>query len=237
MERPYAGGASNDNGVAFQLTPAGAYKVIFYFDLSEEYAFPAAALLEGSPGVFYSVASAGGDANKGVVYQLTSTGSFSFLHSFAEDGSEGTSPQSALIKGPNGDLYSTVAQGGTGDAGTIYQVTTGGTLSVLDELANPTGETPVAALTAAPNGSFYGITSHGGAYLKGTIFRITTAGVTSVVPHLHRTGWQGANGFLAAGQRRQFLRHHLRGRYLQQRHGFQADPGRSADPLCIASAL
>jgi uncharacterized repeat protein (TIGR03803 family) len=70
-----------------------------------------------------------------------------------------------------------VAREGANGAGTIFQITSDGTLMTLYSFCSQAtcadGETPVAGLVQATDGALYGTTELGGANASGTIFRIS----------------------------------------------------------------
>jgi uncharacterized repeat protein (TIGR03803 family) len=96
------------------------------------------------------------------------------------DGTNGESP-SALVQGFDGKLYGTTFEGGANSGGTVFKVTTGGSLTTLYNFCGKVhfvcldGAEPRDPVLAA-NGSFYGSTLIGGAPNLGTIFKITAAG-------------------------------------------------------------
>ena len=81
----------------------------------------------------------------------------------------------------NGSFYGTTQNGGTNLAGTVFQLTAGGTVPDLYSFTGgDDGATPFAALAQGPDGNFYGTTFQGGAYDNGTVFRMTPSGVLSI---------------------------------------------------------
>jgi uncharacterized repeat protein (TIGR03803 family) len=104
---------------------------------------------------------------------------FTSLLSF--DGPNGADPHYVyLVQGTDGNLYGTTYSG-TGDGGTVFKITTGGTLTTIytfcangDSCSD--GAEPTAGLTLASNGNFYGTTMNGGANSDGVVFEITPAG-------------------------------------------------------------
>ncbi len=99
---------------------------------------------------------------------------------FKFDGTNGSGPQAALAQAPNGDFYGTTGGGGTNQGGTVFRVTTGGTLTTLynfcSQVGCTDGEYPYAGLYRAADGDFYGTTEGGGATGYGTLFKITPSG-------------------------------------------------------------
>jgi uncharacterized repeat protein (TIGR03803 family) len=86
------------------------------------------------------------------------------------DYTNGETP-SALVQGFDGSFYGTTQSGGVNQFGTVFKVTSSGTLTTLHSF----GGTPGAALALAANGDFYGPTNNGGTGL-GDIFKITPGG-------------------------------------------------------------
>src|SRR5580704_15170193 len=54
------------------------------------------------------------------------------LHSFSSKGPVGSAPMvSSLMQGKDGDLYGTTLTGGANEDGTVFKITTSGTLTTL----------------------------------------------------------------------------------------------------------
>src|ERR1039457_6695860 len=114
---------------------------------------------------------------------------------FSFDGTDGATPYAGLVQATNGDLYGTTERGGSGinNAGTVFRITPGGTLTTLYSFCPQTpcrdGSSPDAGLVQATNGDFYGTTFIGG-YGQGTVFKITPSGTLTT---LHNFCLQGGN--------------------------------------------
>jgi len=106
---------------------------------------------------------------------------FTYLHTFS--GTDGASPQAALIQATDGHLYGTTFAGGVYNSGTVFKITPGGTFTVLYNFASAGtgGRYPTAPLVQGTDGNFYGTTVSGGTNSNGTIFRITPAGVLAML--------------------------------------------------------
>jgi uncharacterized repeat protein (TIGR03803 family) len=105
-----------------------------------------------------------------VIYSLTGNSSYS-----------GTSPYAALVQGLDGSLYGTTSSGGEYGFGTVFAITTAGTLTTIYNF--PQAETPNGLLQAV-NGNFYGTTQSGGTGTYGnggTVFEITTGGTLTTI--------------------------------------------------------
>jgi len=192
-------GGANGLGVAFKLTPEGAYTVLHSFGGADG-SYPDAGLVLASDGNFYGATSSGGSTSCvgygsgcGAVFRMTSAGTVTTLHSF--DGTDGWGPE-ALVQGTDGSLYGTTYHGGTnvyacGGCGTVFKITTGGEFTSLHSFDFLDGSNPNAPLVQA-RGEFYGTTFEGG-YVAfegcssgcGTIFKISSSGAFATVHEFH----------------------------------------------------
>src|SRR5262249_10581486 len=92
-------------------------------------------------------------------------------------GSEGNAIYSKLVEDNEGSLLGTTLLGGPSNAGTIFKLTTNGTLNVLNSfMGEADGRLSTAGLVLGDGGAYYGTASQGGISNKGTIFRITSNG-------------------------------------------------------------
>ena len=78
--------------------------------------------MRGLDGNFYGTTVAGGDYGAGVAFRLTPSGGFTALYSFT-GGLDGRYSTSSLTPSIDGSLYGTAAIGGTGQGGTVFQLT------------------------------------------------------------------------------------------------------------------
>jgi uncharacterized repeat protein (TIGR03803 family) len=82
-----------------------------------------------------------------------------------------------LVQGTNGNLYGTTSSGGASGYGTVFRITTNGTLTTLVSFDyNSNGADPYAGLVQGSDGNFYGTTEYGGANGMGIAFRMTSDG-------------------------------------------------------------
>ena len=96
------------------------------------------------------------------------------LHSFTGGSSDGTS--NLTLSGST--LYGMTFQGGSGGAGTIFQINLDGTgLTILHNFTGgpSDGANPLGSLTLSGS-TLYGMTFSGGANNDGTIFKVNTDG-------------------------------------------------------------
>ena len=103
------------------------------------------------------------------------------------NGARGANPQAALTLGVDGNFYGTTAYGGIFNStnkgiGTVFKMTTNGTLTTLVSFNGTNGAVPVAALTLGIDGNFYGTTEGGGSSDTGTVFRLLLPPAITVQP-------------------------------------------------------
>ena len=116
-----------------------------------------------------------------ITIQSAQAQSFNLLHSFCSkaDCPDGAGPVAALIQATDGNLYGTTGSGDDIGCGSVFRITTGGTLTTLASLDCSNGRNPVSALIQGLNGALYGTAAWGGNqncpgnFGCGTIFRIT----------------------------------------------------------------
>jgi uncharacterized repeat protein (TIGR03803 family) len=172
------GGANNNNGTVFQFT-GGTLTTLYSFCAQANCAdgsSPVAPLIQASNLDLYGTTEYGGaNNNNGTVFQITTGGAFNSLYSFCAQAScaDGQGATGGLVQATDGNLYGTTDAGGIG-YGTIYKITTGGTLTSLYSFPNEgAGSEPYAGLIQATNGEFYGTTFIGGANGYGEIYSFT----------------------------------------------------------------
>ncbi len=185
---PYGG--ANSGGTVFKVTPAGTLTTLYSFCAQTKCTdgeTPLAGLVLATNGTFYGTTSAGGTNGDGTVFSITSGGALTTLHSF--DLTDGAYPTAALIQGRDGNFYGTTVEGGPPptDKGTVFRITSGGTLTTLHGFDITDGYDPYAALVQATNGTFYGTTTEGGANGDGTVFSITSGGTLTTLHNFDGT--------------------------------------------------
>jgi len=183
-------------GTVFKVTPQGALTTLYSFDSSDG-AYPQAGLLQASDGNFYGTTREGGASQNcsyqtygcGTVFRITPEGTLTTLHSFT--GTDGSYPYAGLVQATDGNFYGTTYNGDLAychdGCGTVFKITSGGTLTTLHSFAGIArygidGANPSAGLVQATDGNFYGTTYGGGAHNDGTVFRLVTARACIVCP-------------------------------------------------------
>lgn len=178
-----AGGGLADGGTVFRLSRGGAYTLVHRF-CSEARCTdglqPVSVLFDGKGNLFGTAAS-GGTHGGGIAFAIDSGGTFRVIHNFcAESGCADGATPGPLMRARNGSFYGTTLAGGRNHAGTIFQMTPAGAVTILYAFCGankcPDGRQPAGALVEGLGGNLYGATTQQGADNYGTIFQITPAG-------------------------------------------------------------
>ena len=129
------------------------------------------------------------------------------LHSFGSVLNDAADPETGLVQGNDGNFYGTTELGGTNNDGTVFRITSQGTLTFLWQFNGTNGKNPSAGLVQGNDGNFYGTTDHGGTNSDGTVFRITTNGTLTTLWQFGSDPTNGKNltSRSGAGHRWQFL--------------------------------
>jgi uncharacterized repeat protein (TIGR03803 family) len=140
-----------------------------------------AAPLAAASFIFLSLSSKGGGLS---IVNLHSFGLFA----------NGAAPFCRLVQGSNGLFYGTTFQGGSANAGVVFEVASNGVMSALYSFTNGVdGAYSQAGLVLANDGNFYGTAYDGGAGGSGTIFQITPAGVFKLLYSFSAVNEEGNN--------------------------------------------
>jgi uncharacterized repeat protein (TIGR03803 family) len=119
-------------GTVWKLSTSGTETVMYNFSGTDG-ANPAyGSLMLDKIGNLYGVTAYGGTSNDGVIFLITTGGSFSVLHNFT--GADGSLPYGTPVQDGNGNLYGTAAQGGSYGGGTVWKLTSTAVLTVLQPL-------------------------------------------------------------------------------------------------------
>lgn len=171
-----SGGGVYHDGTVFKTTTNGVTTTLYSFTGGNDGAEPDGGVVWGPDDNLYGTTSAGGTNGYGTVYEITTNGALSTLYLFT-NASDGAVPYGGLLCGPDGNLYGTTYAGGAYNDGTVFRITTNGTLTTLATFDGYNGANPEAPLVLGLDDSLYGTTVLGGANNNGTVFRISILGL------------------------------------------------------------
>jgi len=176
-------------GTVFEIPANGGEKILHNFSDNWDGANPNAGVIVDAAGNVYGTAKLGGDPNCGdigcgVVFEITTAGTFKALHIF-KGGLDGGYPIGGLIRDGSGNLYGTASGGGLG-YGVIFRIDPSGHESVLYKFTGaPDGNAPITQLVRDSAGNLYGATEWGGDLCNavgcGVIFKLDRAGKETIL--------------------------------------------------------
>jgi uncharacterized repeat protein (TIGR03803 family) len=187
---PYGGSARN--GTVYKVTPAGKETTLYNFTGGSDGGNPAGPVVLDAQGNLYGTTNVGGNLSAcngggcGTVFELSSQGVLTVLHSFSGN-PDGENPAEALVFDAAGNLYGTTPYGGAFGYGTVFEVTPGGNETVLYNFTGGVdGAYPLGPVVLGANGNVFGLTSQGGisGVYGGVVFRLASGKETV----LHRFG-------------------------------------------------
>ena len=199
-------GGTNDDGSVYMMTPAGTLTTLYHFQ-GYDGVGPRGQLIETN-GLFYGTTQKGGLAITndvdfatlccGSIFTITPQGTFTSIFSF--DSTDGNTADSGLIPNGNGTFFGTTYGGGNSNTvfggtnatdsvgdnvqnppGTVYRVTTAGTLTTVHGFSGTDGANPGKEAVRGSDGNLYGTTVFGGANNAGTVYTISSAGTFTLL--------------------------------------------------------
>lgn len=193
-------GGANNSGVVFKITPTGTLTTLYNFCSQTNCADGDGidGLIQGADGNFYGVNKLGGAHSAGTVFKLTPSGTLTTLYTFCSltNCADGSGPVATLVQATDGDFYGATAGGGTNTScrcGTIFKITSSGSLTTLHSFDGTDGEFPSTGLLQATDGNFYGSAFDGGANGDGSIFSLSV-GLAPFVALVQNSGKVGQTG-------------------------------------------
>jgi len=120
------GGANNNNGTVFKITPSGALTTLYNFCSRSgctDGQVPAAGLIQATDGNLYGTTTSGGKGG-GTIFAITPSGTLTTLYIFCQQVgcADGEGPQANLIQSTNGNFYGTTFIGGTHGYGAVFSL-------------------------------------------------------------------------------------------------------------------
>ncbi len=118
------GAGAHGAGTIFKITPGGTLTSLYSFCAGgfpcADGQSPYAMLVQATDGNFYGTTYVGGANNVGTIFEITSQGALTTLHSF--NGGDGAGPEDGLVQGTNGNFYGTTSTGGANGDGTVFEL-------------------------------------------------------------------------------------------------------------------
>jgi uncharacterized repeat protein (TIGR03803 family) len=177
------GGAFNQNGVVWELSPNadGSYteQILHSFAGAPDGQYPRGQLLLDGAGNLFGTTSGGGTYGGGAAYELSPTSggwTETVLHSFGLPG-DGCNPFARLVSDSAGNLYSTTAS--CASYGTVFELSPSGggyTEKIIHYFLNTSAGVSPGPVVFDSAGNLYGTTEQGGAFNYGTVFKLSPNG-------------------------------------------------------------
>ncbi len=170
-------GGSAGFGVLFKIPSSGTYTLLYDFIGGSDGAAPGSPPIVGFDGNLYGT-TYGNSTTASTIYKyVRSSGTFTTIYQFNQ--TEGAGVIGSLVQGSDGNLYGTAYQGGSANCGSIFELSTSGTLLWNYSFPCQTGgANPIAGLIEGVDGNFYGTTYYGGTYGFGTVFKVSLGAVS-----------------------------------------------------------
>lgn len=157
-------------------------------------------LFQGTDGNLYGTTQAGGatancSGGCGTMFKISTAGKLTVVHDFCATAScgdgttpDGEFPEAGVIQALDGNFYGTTWGSSLTGFGSVFKVTSAGTLTTLYNFCSQTncvdGYWPSSPVVQGSDGNFYGATSSGGTGFEssgGTVFKITSSGTLTTL--------------------------------------------------------
>ena len=182
-------GSMLNGGSVYQLNRSGwAEQILFH-----PYGYPGSSVAADNTGNLFGSTFIG-VRSRGTVYQLTQSGGTWFgtdIYDFS-DGADGGYPVAGVIFDPEGNMYGATTSGGSGNGGTVFELSPSGggwSYKLLYSFTGPNNGRlvvgPVGNLVMDGAGNLYGTTISDGASGHGAVFKLTRSNGTWTYTSLH----------------------------------------------------
>jgi uncharacterized repeat protein (TIGR03803 family) len=149
-------------GTVFKVD-SGGETVLYSFMGSPDGAHPYAGLVMDGADELYGTTENGGTSNAGTVFKIDTSGNESVFYSFNGGPSDGADPKADLTFDPAGNLYGTTYSGGSAGYGTVFELNTSGSETILHSFTGGAdGGNPFGGVTRDSTGALYGTVENGG---------------------------------------------------------------------------
>jgi len=113
----------------FKIDAAGKESVLYSFTAQADGAWPSAGLVLDAAGNLYGTtyergsSTCNGGGGCGTLFEISSSGKFTVVHTFMGEPSDGSGPTATLLRDSAGNLYGTTVSGGTNNDGVVFKLT------------------------------------------------------------------------------------------------------------------
>lgn len=170
-------GTTNTAGAILRTPTSSKGGQLLHAFTEADGAVPLSGVTLAMDGNLYGVTYNGGTSSSGVLYKITTGGTYTVLHEFSGQ-ADGGFPVAAPIQASDGNLYGTTSFGNVDD-GTVYRYSpfteTFATIFSFSEDGSQ-GAQIEAPLLQASDGNLYGTTEVGGTNNCGTVFELSISG-------------------------------------------------------------
>jgi uncharacterized repeat protein (TIGR03803 family) len=180
-------GGQYGTGTVYKLTKSNGVwieSVLYSFGHGSDGSFPVGGLVMDALGNLYGTTGLGGDLSCpgfggegcGTVFELSPSGSGwteTVLHTF--QGPDGSYPHATVTLGPSGEIYGGTTDGGSANAGVLFELSPSGgswSYSVLYQFQGSLDGGPLGPLVLDSAGNLYGTTTAQGIYRMGSVFEL-----------------------------------------------------------------
>jgi uncharacterized repeat protein (TIGR03803 family) len=185
-------GGPKGDGTAFEIASGSTALTILAAFGTTGGLSPTDGLTLDASGNLYGITTWGGTSDFGTVFEIAhGSGSVTTLASFGQSGPSARGGAN-LMADASGNLYGTTVQGGSSNAGTVFEITQGsGAITTLASCNSTTGYFAYGPLILDAAGNLYGTSEGGGTGRDGTVFEIA-AGSTTISTLVMFNGTNGA---------------------------------------------
>ncbi|HVM60721.1 MAG TPA: choice-of-anchor tandem repeat GloVer-containing protein [Verrucomicrobiae bacterium] len=172
-------GGTNHQGSIFTVTTAGTLTTLYQFSGTNGIADGTGPvrLMQVNGTTLIGSTILGGTNNDGTVFKITTGGVLTTLHEFSGTNgvADGAEPELTVQNGP--EFIGSTFLGGTGNTGTVFEITAAGAFNTIHQFTPAEGGIPI--VTVVNGNNFIGTTTAGGSNGFGTAFEMTSAGTVT----------------------------------------------------------
>jgi uncharacterized repeat protein (TIGR03803 family) len=153
-----SGGGTSDNGALYELSKSGTLRVLHSFaGGTSDGCAPSGSVMQDKVGSFYGTTQYCGSGKDGTIWKVSKTGKETILHNFVGGSSDGCNPAAGVTTDSKGNLYGVTYGCGANGSGTLYELSAGGTLSLLYSLGGSDGSSgPIGEVLRTAKGTLFG---------------------------------------------------------------------------------